>query len=151
MSGGGSEHEPPPDWGALQDRLAARAVRHGAAYSPEIRRRLAQAVVAPEEVNGVADLARVPVLAKDDLPALQAADPPFGGMLAVPVGSLSRIFRSPGPINDPQGGGADFWRVAPAAAAAGFRAGDIVLNTFSYHMTPGGLMLDGDCARPGAR
>ena len=143
VNGGGAGREPPQDWGALQDRLAARAVRHGAAHSPEIRRRLARAGVAPREVHGVADLAAIPVLAKDELPALQAADPPFGGMLAVPVGSLSRICRSPGPINDPQGDGADFWRVAPAAAAAGFRAGDIVLNSFSYHMTPGGLMLDG--------
>ena len=139
---GGSGRETPPDWHARQDRLAARAVRHGAAHSPEIGGRLARAGVSPETVQGVADLAAIPVLPKDDLPALQAAEPPFGGMLAVPVGSLRRIFRSPGPINDPQGDALDFWRVAPAASAAGFRAGDIVLNTFSYHLTPGGLMLD---------
>ncbi len=119
------------------------AVRHGAARSPEIARRLAGAGVSVADVRGVADLADVPVLAKDDLPALQAADPPFGGMLAVPVASLRRVFRSPGPINDPQGDKEDYWGMASAVRAAGLGADDVVLNTFSYHLTPGGLMLDG--------
>lgn len=137
------ESEAATDWRARQDRLAVQAVRCGAAHSPEIGRRLARAGVSPGDVAGVADLAAVPVLAKDDLPAMQAAEPPFGGMLAVPVGSLRRVYRSPGPISDPEGDCDDFWRVAPAAWAAGFRPGEVVLNTFSYHLTPGGLMLDG--------
>lgn len=136
-------HEAPADWGALQDRLTVRAVRYGAIHSPEIGHRLAGAGVRANDVAGVADLGPIPVLPKDDLPELQAAEPPFGGMLAVSVGALRRVYRSPGPINDPQGDSEDFWRVAPAAWAAGFRAGNIVLNTFSYHLTPGGLMLDG--------
>ena len=119
------------------------AVRHGAARSPEIARRLAGAELSAEHVRGVADLAEIPVLPKDDLPGLQAADPPFGGMLAVPVASLRRVFRSPGPINDPQGDKEDFWDMAPAVRAAGLGKDDVVLNTFSYHLTPGGLMLDG--------
>ncbi len=119
------------------------AVRHGAAHSPEIARRLARAGVSAEDVRGIKDLAGIPVLAKDDLPGLQAADPPFGGMLAVPVASLRRVFRSPGPINDPQGDNDDFWSMASAVRAAGLGADDVVLNTFSYHLTPGGLMLDG--------
>ena len=130
------------DWSTLQDRLAARAVRYGAERSHEIGGRLERAGVVAGQVTGVAGLAGIPVLAKDDLPALQAAEPPFGGMLAVPPGSLRRIYRSPGPINDPEGDSEDFWRLAPAARAAGFREGDVVLNTFSYHLTPGGLMLD---------
>ena len=131
------------DWDALQDRLAARAVAYGAQHSPEIGRRLAGAGMSMGDVTGVADLQAIPVLAKDDLPALQAADPPFGEMLAVPAGSLARIYRSPGPINDPQGAGEDFSRIATAVRAAGFRPGEVVLNSFSYHLTPGGLMLDG--------
>ena len=131
------------DWDALQDQLAARAVAHGADHGSEISRRLAGAGMSVKDVAGVADLRAIPVLAKDDLPALQAADPPFGGMLAVAAGSLARIYRSPGPINDPQGAGDDFWCFAPALRAAGFRPGDVVLNSFSYHLTPGGLMLDG--------
>ena len=130
-------------WSALQDRLAVRAVLIGAERSREVVRRLEGVGVSAADVAGVADLRAIPVLAKDDLPSLQAADPPFGGMLAVPTGSLARIYRSPGPINDPQGGGADFWRFATALQAAGFRPGEVVLNSFSYHLTPGGLMLDG--------
>ena len=130
-------------WLAEQDRLAAEAVAYGAERSREVRARLERAGVSPQDVAGVAGLGPIPVLAKDDLPALQAADPPFGGMLAVPVGALKRVYRSPGPIIDPEGDAPDFWRVAPAARAAGFRRGDVVLNAFSYHMTPGGLMLDG--------
>ena len=147
MRGEGACHDPGreavEDWHAVQDGLAARAVSCGAEHSREIGRRLARAAVSPGDVTGVADLQAIPVLAKDDLPALQAAEPPFGGMLAVPAGSLARIYRSPGPINDPQGDGEDFWRFGPAIRAAGLRPGDVVLNSFSYHLTPGGLMLDG--------
>lgn len=135
--------EAPKDWAARQDQLAARAVAHGALHSAEIRLRLERAGVVPQDVAGVGGLARVPVLHKDDVPGLQASDPPFGGMLAVPVGSLRRVYRSPGPILDPEGEEPDFWRAAPAAWAAGFRPGDVVLNSLSYHLTPGGLMLDG--------
>ena len=131
------------DWSERQDRIAARAVSYGAQRSAEIGRRLARAGVSPNDVGGVADLEAIPVLAKDELPALQAADPPFGGMLAVPLASLARIYRSPGPINDPQGAGADFSRLGTALEVAGFRRGEVVLNSFSYHLTPGGLMLDG--------
>lgn len=131
------------DWGAQQDQIAARAVSYGAEHSAEIGRRLARAGVRPEDVRGVADLRAIPVLAKDELPALQAADPPFGGMLAAPLASLARVYRSPGPINDPQGTGADFSRLGTALEVAGFGPGQVVLNSFSYHLTPGGLMLDG--------
>jgi len=139
----GREQDAAADWDALQDRLAARAVGYGTEHSTEIGHRLAGAGMSPGDVAGVADLQAIPVLAKDDLPALQAADPPFGGMLAVAAGSLARIYRSPGPISDPQGTGDDFWRFAAALRTAGFRSGDVVLNSFSYHLTPGGLMLDG--------
>lgn len=142
-SGASAAREASGDWSALQDRLAARAVQCGAEQSVEVRRRLARAGILPEEVGGVADLEAIPVLAKDDLPTLQAADPPFGGMLAAAAGSLARIYRSPGPISDPQGTDADFWRLGAALAAAGFRSGEVVLNSFSYHLTPGGFMLDG--------
>ena len=133
----------PADWNAVQDRLAVRAVRCGVEHSREIGARLARAGVRPEDVSGVAGLQAIPVLAKDELPALQAADPPFAGMLAAAAGSLARIYRSPGPINDPQGSGQDFWRLGTALLAAGFGPGQMVLNSFSYHLTPGGFMLDG--------
>ena len=131
-----------PDWDAYQDDLVRRAVKYASEKSAEVAGRLAGAGVEAHSIRGLSDLASVPVLSKDSLPDLQAASPPFGGMLAVPVDDLKRIYTSPGPILDPEGSGADFWRVAPALRAAGFGPDQVVLNTFSYHLTPGGLMLD---------
>jgi phenylacetate-CoA ligase len=89
-----------------------------------------------------AALAGLPVLRKSDLPALQKAAPPFGGFVPGPIGSFGRLFTSPGPIFEPEGTGLDPWRAARAFFAAGFRPGDIVLNTLSYHLTPGGFVAD---------
>lgn len=136
------EAEAPSDWREYQDALVKRAVQYASECSREVRHRLADAGLNPEAVSGIGDLRNIRVLAKDDLPELQVTDPPFGGLLAVDVGELRRIYRSPGPINDPEGRTPDFWRMAPALWAAGFRPGDIVLNTLSYHLTPGGHMLD---------
>jgi phenylacetate-CoA ligase len=87
-------------------------------------------------------LAAIPVTRKSDLIALQKQTPPFGGMTAVANGRLGRIFSSPGPIYDPQGAKGDFWRFGRAFWAAGFRPGDVIHNTFSYHFTPAGFMMD---------
>ncbi len=130
---------------ARQARLSARlratvALAHERA--PRLRRALAEAGIAPSDVRGVEDLDRLPTLRKDLLPAMQAEEPPFGGLLAVEPGSLARIFMSPGPIFDPQGAAEDFWRFRHGLAAAGFRAGEIVHNSASYHLTPLGFMLD---------
>ncbi|QPF93902.1 phenylacetate--CoA ligase family protein [Bradyrhizobium commune] len=87
-------------------------------------------------------LAGLPVLRKSELPALHKASTPFGGFVAAAPGSFARLFTSPGPIFEPEGRQADPWRGARALFAAGFRAGDVVLNTFSYHLTPGGFIFD---------
>jgi phenylacetate-CoA ligase len=95
--------------------------------------------------SGIADraaLARLPVLHKSDLPALHKAAPPFGGFVSGLPGSFGRLFTSPGPIFEPEPVHADPWRGARALFAAGFRPGDVVLNTFSYHLTPGGFIFD---------
>ena len=73
---------------------------------------------------------------------LQRQNPPFGGVVAAPVSELSRIFTSPGPIYEPQGRRDDYWRLARALFAAGFRKGDLVHNSFAYHLTPAGAMLE---------
>jgi phenylacetate-coenzyme A ligase PaaK-like adenylate-forming protein len=98
--------------------------------------------VDPKAVTARAALAKLPVLRKSDLPALQKAMPPFGGLAVTPPGKLKRLLMSPGPIFEPEGHDADAWGAARALYAAGFRAGDIVLNTFSYHLTPGGHIMD---------
>jgi phenylacetate-CoA ligase len=96
----------------------------------------------PAEITGRAQLARLPVLRKSELPALHKAAPPFGGFVADAPGSFARLFTSPGPIFEPEGRHDDPWRGARALFAVGFRPGDVVLNTFSYHLTPGGFIFD---------
>src|SRR5947209_8275135 len=96
----------------------------------------------PATVTSRATLAGLPVLRKSELPALHKASRPFGGFVAAAPGSFARLFTSPGPIFEPEGRQADPWRGARALFAAGFREGDVVLNTFSYHLTPGGFIFD---------
>jgi phenylacetate-CoA ligase len=76
------------------------------------------------------------------LPALHRASPPFGEFVPQPAGSFARLFTSPGPIFEPEGTQHDVWRSARSLFAAGFRKGDIIINTFSYHLTPGGFIFD---------
>lgn len=100
-------------------------------------------------------LARLPVLRKPELlerQRQQRADPrawdPFGGYALIGWRGLAaargarRVFQSPGPIYEPEGEAPDYWRIARAMAAAGFRAGDLVHNSFSYHLTPAGSMME---------
>ncbi len=96
----------------------------------------------PRDIRNRADLASLPVTRKTDLPDLQKKEPPFGGFTAVAPGALARIFVSPGPIFDPEGGRPDYWRMARALFAAGFRRGEIIHNCFAYHLTPAGSMMD---------
>jgi phenylacetate-CoA ligase len=98
--------------------------------------------VDPADITSRAALARLPVLRKSELPALHKAAPPFGGFVPGAPGSFGRLFTSPGPIFEPEGTQVDPWRGARALFAAGFRPGEVVLNTFSYHLTPGGFIFD---------
>jgi len=117
---------------------------------PEVLRRAMAAPAYAERLGGIdpasvknpAALALLPVLRKSELPALHKAAPPFGGFVAGSPGSFSRLFTSPGPIFEAETTHPDAWRGARGLFAAGFRQGDVVLNTFSYHLTPGGFILD---------
>ncbi|MBI5261220.1 MAG: AMP-binding protein, partial [Bradyrhizobium sp.] len=135
---------------ALETRDPAAREAELFARLPDILRKAMAAPAYAERLKGIdpasvtsrAALARLPVLRKSELPALHKASLPFGGFVAAPPGSFSRLFTSPGPIFEPEGAHADPWRGARALFAAGFRPGDIVLNTFSYHLTPGGFIFD---------
>jgi phenylacetate-CoA ligase len=94
-------------------------------------------------------LAKLPVTRKSELVELQRQAMPFGGLVTRPPGTLRRVFASPGPIYDPEGAHKDYWRLARALFAAGFRAGDLVHNSFSYHLTPAGAMLEDGAAALG--
>ena len=98
--------------------------------------------VDPGSVTSREALARLPILRKAELPALQKANPPFGGFVSAPLSTFGRLFTSPGPIFEPEGRGDDPWGAARALHAMGFRPGDVVLNTFGYHLTPGGFIMD---------
>jgi phenylacetate-CoA ligase len=124
---------------ALLARLPVQ-VAHAKANAPGFARILKD--VDPRKVTSRTALARLPVTRKSDLKSLQAGIPPLGGLNATPVEKLAKIFVSPGPIYEPEGYGKDWWRTGRALHAAGFRAGDIVANTFAYHFTPAGSMLE---------
>jgi phenylacetate-CoA ligase len=96
----------------------------------------------PASINSRAVIATLPVLRKSELPALQKLALPFGGFVPGPIGAFGRLFTSPGPIFEPEGTGPDPWHAVRAFFAAGFRPSDIVLNTLSYHLTPGGFIAD---------
>ncbi|PZU94834.1 MAG: AMP-dependent synthetase [Chelatococcus sp.] len=98
--------------------------------------------VDPDSVTDRNALSTLPVLRKADLPSLQKEALPFGGFVTAAPGSFGRLFTSPGPIFEPEAAHGDAWGAARGLFAAGFRAGDIVLNTFGYHLTPGGFIMD---------
>jgi len=101
------------------------------------------ASVDPHAVTSRAALAKLPILRKADLPALQKNAPPFGGLNVLVPGKARRLLMSPGPIFEPEGHSEDAAGAARALFAAGVRPADIVHNSFAYHLTPGGWMLDG--------
>lgn len=127
---------------ALGDRVAYAKV-HAPAFAATL------AHVDPRELTSRTAVAQLPVLRKSELLALQKDRRPFGALAAAGWGArdgrgprAGRVFSSPGPIYEPEGLGDDYWRLARALYAAGFRAGDLVHNCFSYHFTPAGSMLE---------
>jgi phenylacetate-CoA ligase len=136
------EHLPPGE--LLREQLVGVRDLMGGAWqgAPGFVRRLEAAGLRPEDLRSAADLERFPILRKSDLPKIQAADPPFGGLLAVPVGRLKRLFASPGPIYEPEGEGPGYYRWERTMRAIGFAPGDIVLNCFGYHLTPAAAMFE---------
>ena len=127
------------------------AIAHAMARSPAIAEQLRG--VDPATIDSRAALARLPVLRKHELLERQqhsrddAAAPAgpvkaFGGFSAIGWGEALRVFASPGPIYEPESARADYWRFARALYAAGFRAGELAYNCFSYHFTPAGSMME---------
>ena len=117
-----------------------RQIAHAKANTQYFGKLLAD--VEPGGITSREALAQLPVTYKSDLIEAQAANPPFGGLNAIPAGEMAHLFLSPGPIAEGEGTSFDWWRGARSLFAAGFRKGDIVLNTFSYHFTPGAWLTD---------
>ena len=121
---------------AALPKLIAHAKRNAPGFARILKN------IDARKINTRQALATLPVTRKSDLGALQKADPPLGGLNATPVEKLAKLYISPGPLFEPEGRGANWWRTARGLFAAGFRAGDRVLNTFAYHFTPAGSMLE---------
>jgi phenylacetate-CoA ligase len=144
------ETRPPEQREAELMRALQAQIANAQAHAPAMAERLRG--VEPRAVDSRAALARLPVLRKQELLAHQQArhgGDVFGGFSTIGWGSSRprerralRVFASPGPIHEPEGARPDYWRMARALFAAGFRAGDLVHNTFSYHFTPAGSMMD---------
>jgi len=121
---------------AAQAAALARQIGYAKQHAPHYARVLAG-------IDPGATLATLPVTRKSALIAQQAADLPFGGVVAAPLATLARVFLSPGPLAEPEAATADYWRYARALHATGLRAGELLHNCFAYHFTPAGSMLEG--------
>jgi phenylacetate-CoA ligase len=126
-----------------QETWLAALVGHAWRKAPGFRRRMEAAGLRPARLRTLADLARLPVMKKAAMPDLQRADPPFGGFCTVAPEDLHWIFVSPGPIYEPfDRRERSPWRTEISAFAGGFRPGDVVVNTFLYHLTPAAHLID---------
>jgi len=110
--------------------------------APGVKRRIEAAGLTPRDLYSLDDLEKLSVLKKSALPELQRTDPPFGGFCTLPRSKLRRIFSSPGPIYEALGPEIGAWHSATGLYAGGFRPGDLVINTFAYHLTPAAHMFD---------
>ena len=106
--------------------------------------------IEPKEIDSLEALASLPVLRKSKLGALQAENPPFGGLIAMGVSELDYVFQSPGPIYEPGRSSRDWWRVGRFLHACGIGKHDLVQNCFSYHMTPAGSIFENGARAVGA-
>lgn len=121
---------------ALKEHLA-----HAKRHARHVRENQLSGIDA-ESITDRSALAGVPVIRKSELAGLQSARPPFGGLDAITDFPLLNVFASPGPIYEFQTTRPDFWRTSRAMHAAGFRGGMLVHNSFAYHLTPAGAMLE---------
>ena len=126
----------------VMENQLQRAVMIAVEEAPAMREKFKQAEMGPTDIRFLEDLQSLAITPKAQMRQIQQASPPFGGFLGVDLNKLRRIYTSPGAIFDPEGHQADYWRLQGVFFNTGFRPGDRVLNTFSYHLTPGGLMCD---------
>ncbi|UZP66063.1 AMP-binding protein [Desulfovibrio mangrovi] len=135
------ENASPEARAAWQFEKIMHVAGKAAEASGEFRSRLAAAAIDLRDIRTLDDFARIPVLRKKNLLGLQQ-EKGLDWLLTAAPGNLSRIYQSPGPLYDPEGREQDYWGWTEGFRAAGFRTGDLVQMTFSYHLTPAGLMLE---------
>lgn len=125
-----------PEREKRMNKKLQQLIKYAYENAPGFKARMDKAGVKPGEIKTRDDLDKIPVLRKDDLIQLQKENPPFGGYLAVPLSEVDHVYQSPGPIYDPQR------KVRSLPGSPDMGRGQIVMNTWSYHITPAGLMVD---------
>ena len=125
---------------AYLNKKLSEAIKHAYYHAPATREIFDRAKINPAEIRTTRDLQELPITRKADLIELQKQRPPYGGFLTIPPEDVDRVFISPGPIYEPLHTGAINW-FAKSFYAAGFRKGDVVINTFTYHMSPAGVLF----------
>jgi len=134
---------------SYQEKFLREVVSHAFAAGTPVKAAMLERGLKPGDIATIEDLQKLPITRKRDLSEAQKARPPFGGFLTVPISDLVRIHQSPGPIYDPVGNVPDYWRWKTALHSVGFRPGDLVVNTFAYHLTPAGHMFEEGAAQLG--
>lgn len=135
------EKDTPEARSERQLRKIKAVIEKAGESSKEFKSRMEAAGISAAEINDLGSFSKIPVLRKKDLISLQQ-EKGLDWLLTAKPGELSRIYQSPGPIFDPEGREEDYWGWTEGFYAAGFRKGDLVQMTFSYHLTPAGLMLE---------
>ena len=134
---------------SYQEKFLREVVSHAYAAGTPLTAAMDGRGIKPSDLRTTGDLQKIPITKKKDLSEAQKVRPPFGGFLTVPVSDLVRIHQSPGPIYDPVGKVSDYWRWKSALYSVGFRPGDLVVNTFAYHLTPAGHMFEEGVSQSG--
>lgn len=142
LSSGSNEFMSPEEREKYLTDKVQQAIQFAYENAPAVREKLDKAGIDPSQIRTVKDLEKIPVTSKEELRELQKATPPFGGFLTVPVSELSRIYISPGPIYDACEVEEARSLQTKAFSAAGYGKDDVVINTFTYHMVPAGLLLE---------
>jgi phenylacetate-CoA ligase len=122
----------------LNKKLRAQ-VTYAYSHAPYVKTSFDKAGVKPGDIKTTKDLEKLPIIRKTDLLEIQKANLPYGGVIGMPEENVERVFISPGPIYEMQPASCKWF--AKAFWAAGFRRGDVVINTFTYHMSPAGILF----------
>ncbi len=133
------ETMPPGTRDEYFEKRLAHTITDAHKNAPAAKRILDEAGVSPSQIKTIKDLELLPVTRKTDIIEMQKSNPPYGGFLCIPEDEVERVFVSPGPIYEPMQHTGIKW-FAKSFWAAGFRKEDIVVNTFTYHMSPAGIL-----------
>jgi phenylacetate-CoA ligase len=121
------------------DKKLREQVTYTYQHSNAVKASFDKVGVKSNDINTVKDLEKLPIIRKTDLLEMQKANLPYGGVIGMPEEDVERVFISPGPIYEIQPSSCKWF--AKAFWAAGFRRGDVVINTFTYHMSPAGILF----------